>query len=77
MNTASGRMRLHRLVQVAGLRAVALVHEDEQVALGLEVRRQRLLHLLDELVDVASLVVAFLAAELVDQRAHQPRLGRR
>ena len=29
---------LHRLVQLAGLGAVALVHEDEQVALGPEVR---------------------------------------
>ena len=35
--------RLHRLVQVAGLGAVALVDEDEEVALGRKSWRQRLL----------------------------------
>ena len=64
---------LHRLVQLAGLGAVALVHEDEEVALGREVRRQRLLQLLDVAGDVADLLAVFLAAELVDQRADQPR----
>ena len=42
--------RLHRLVQLAGLGAVALVDEDEDIALGLEVRRQRLLQFLDEVL---------------------------
>ena len=42
MNIAPGQERLHRVVQLAGLGAVALVDEDEEVALGLEVRRQRL-----------------------------------
>ena len=54
---------------------MALVHEDEQVALGREVRRQRLLQLLDVAGDVADLLAVFLAAELVDQRAEQPRRG--
>ena len=34
MNMAFGQDRLHRLVQLARLGAVALVHEDEDVALG-------------------------------------------
>ena len=67
--------RLHRLVQLAGLGAVALVHEDVEVALGLEAGRQGLLHLLDVAGDVADLFAVLLAAELVDQRAEQP--GRR
>ena len=36
MNIASGSSCLHRLVQLARLGAVALVHEDEDLALGLE-----------------------------------------
>ena len=37
--------------------------------------RQGLLHLLDVAGDVADLLAVFLAAELVDQRADQPRRG--
>ena len=65
---------LHRLVQLAGLCAVALVHEDEEIAFGFEVRRQSLLHLLD-VTPMSPRPRLFLAAELVDQRANQPRLG--
>lgn len=35
-----GQQRLHGLVQVAGLGAVALVHEDVDIALGLEAGRE-------------------------------------
>jgi hypothetical protein len=38
----AGQNLLHRFVQLARLRAMALIHEHEQVALGFEVRRQRL-----------------------------------
>ena len=65
--------RLHGLVQVAGLRAVALVDEDEEIAFGLEVGRQGFLHFFDIAGDVADLFAVFLAAEFVDQRAEQPR----
>jgi hypothetical protein len=65
----------HGVVEIAGLRAVALVHEHVDVALGLEVGGHRLLDLGEELLDVAALVPAFLAAELVDERAEQPGLG--
>ena len=54
------QQRLHRLVQLARLGAVALVDEDEDVALGAEVLREALLDLLDEGVDV--LVAELLAA---------------
>ena len=55
-------------MQLAALRAVALVHEDEHLAH----RRAGLgLQLLDEGVEV----VHVLAAELVHQRAEQARLG--
>jgi hypothetical protein len=76
MNTAPGRMRLHGVVQVARLGAVALVDEHEQVALGLEPLGQRLLQLLDEALDVADRLAVLLAAELVDERADQPGLWR-
>ena len=63
-----GQHRLHRPVQLAALGAVALVHEHEDLA----DRRAGLgLQLLDERVEV----VHVLAAELVDQRAEQPRRG--
>ena len=39
---------LHRLVQLAGLGAVALVHEHEEVALGMEILGQAALDLRDE-----------------------------
>ena len=37
MNIAPGQQLLHRLVHLAGLRAMRLVDEDEDVALGGEV----------------------------------------
>ena len=64
----AGQHRLHRLVQLAALGAVALVHEDEQLAHG---RAGLLLQLLDEGVEI----IHALPAELVDQRAEQARLG--
>ena len=59
---------LHRLVELPGLGAVALVHEDEHPALGVEPLGQMAAEVLDEGVDVAFL----RRAELVDQRADQP-----
>ena len=59
---------LHRLVQLPGLGAVALVHEDEHPAPGVEPLGQVAAEVLDEGVDVAFL----RRAELVDQRADQP-----
>ena len=63
-----GHHRLHDAVQLAALRPVALVHKHEHLAdrpagLGFQ--------FLDEGVEV----VHVLAAELVDQRAQQSRLG--
>ena len=63
-----GHQRLHRAVQLAALGAVALVHEDEQLAHRLAGLR---LQFLDERVEV----VHALPAELVDQRAEQARRG--
>ena len=63
-----GHHRLHHAVQLAALRAVAFVHEDEDLADG---RAGLRFQLLDEGVEV----VHVLAAELVDQRAEQARLG--
>ena len=67
------QQRLHRLVQVATLGAVALIDEHMQVALGLEVGRQ-LLDGGDEGLGTGGAVVVALAAKLVHQRADQ-RLG--
>jgi len=66
-----GQDRLHRVVEVAGLRAMALVDEDVDVALGAKVRRQRAL----EFMHVALHVGILAACELVDEGAHEPRLG--
>ena len=63
-----GHHRLHHAVQLAALGAVALVHKDEHLAHG---RAGLRLQLLDEGVEI----VHILAAELVDQRAQQARLG--
>ena len=68
-----GQELLHRVVHLAGLGAVRLVDEDEDVALGTEVLRDLGVQLLDEVVlglVAAGLVIG--AAELVDQRADQP-----
>ena len=65
--------RLHRLVQIAALRAVAFIDKDVHIALGTKILRQRLTHLFDVAADIS--VRLFLAAEFVDQRAQQP--GRR
>ena len=62
------QQRLHRLVQLTGLGAVALIHEDKQFA---DCRTRLLLQLLDKSVEI---IHAFLA-ELVDQRAEQARFG--
>ena len=64
----AGHERLHRAVQLAALRAVALVHEDEQLAHGLAGLRGQFL---DERVEI----VHALPPELVHQRAEQARLG--
>ena len=63
-----GHHRLHHAVQLAALRAVALVHEDEHLA-------HRLAGLGLQLLDEGVEVVHVLAAELVHQRAEQARLG--
>ena len=63
----AGQNLLHRLVQLARLRAMALIHEHKQSALGFETGRQGRLHLLDELVRIAFLVSGLLAAELVNE----------
>ena len=60
--------RLHHAVQLAALRAVAFIHEDEHLADG---RAGLGFQFLDERVEV----VHVLAAELVHQRAQQPRRG--
>ena len=67
--------RLHRLVQLTRLRAVALVHEDIKVALGLEVRRKGFPDLFDITRDVPNSFAVLLPAELVNQRAEQPGRG--
>ena len=55
-------------MQLAALRAVAFVHEDEHLA-------HRLAGLRFQFLDEGVEVVHVLAAELVDQRAEQARLG--
>ena len=55
-------------MQLAALGAVALVHEDEQLA---DRRARLLLQFLDERIEITDV----LFAELVDQRAEQARLG--
>ena len=62
------QQRLHRLVQLAALGAMALVHEDEQLA---DRRARLLLQFLDERIEI----IHALLAELVDKRAEQARLG--
>jgi hypothetical protein len=64
----TGEQGLHRLVELAALRAMALVHEDEQLTDG---RAGLVLELLDERVEV----IYALLAELVNQRAKQARCG--
>ena len=64
----TGQEDLHRLVQLAGLRAVALVHEHEQFPYG---RAGLLLQLFNEGVEVVDTPVT----ELVHQRTEQPRPG--
>ena len=59
----------HGPVQLAGLGAVRLVDEDEELAPSLEAGRQALLDVLDVLVHR----VGVAAAELVDERAEEPR----
>ena len=62
------KQRLRCLVQLAGLGAVAFVYEDEDIALGVEIRRQMASNIFDECV-----YIAFIrCAELVNQRADQP-----
>ena len=61
------KQRFHGPVQAAALRAVALIHEDEQLAHGLA---RALLQLLDEGIEIRHA----WPTELVDQRAEQPRL---
>ena len=62
-----GQYRLHGFMQLARLGAVAFVHKDLDVALGLEARRQGILHLFDVAGDIPDLLALFLAAKLVDQ----------
>ena len=59
---------LHCLVELTGLGAVALIYEDEDIALGVEVFGQVAANVLDERIDIAFLC----RAELVDQRGDQP-----
>lgn len=76
-----GQDGLHRVVQQAGLGAVAFVHEDVEPAPRLEAWGQRLADRFDKPGHVPRLAaVVFVArglpadaAELVDQRADQPR----
>ena len=73
---------LHRLVEDAALRPVALVHEDEHIALRLESRRKPIRDLLQvELGTALQLDALLLArrritrhAELVDERGDEPVL---
>ena len=69
-----GQDGLHRLVQLARLGAVALVHKHVEVALGLETGGRAALQFLD-VARVPDFLAVFLAAELVDQRTEQPGLG--
>ena len=73
----AGQQLLHGVVHLAGLRAVRLVDEDEEVALGGEVLRDAGVQLADELVrrPRRASALAVGAAELVDERADEP-LGR-
>ena len=73
-NRAFGQQRLHGLVQVAGLGPVALIDEDMQIALGLEIRGQ-VLDRVDERLGAFIALLAALPAELMDQRAEQGFLG--
>ena len=59
---------LHCLVELTGLGAVALIYEDEDFALGVEILGQVAANVLDERIDVAFLC----RAELVYQRSDQP-----
>ncbi len=65
--------RLHRLMQITGLRPVAFIHEHIQIALGHEILGQGFFHFLDVALDVPHFLAVFPSAELVNQRAHQPR----
>src|ERR1019366_1143149 len=57
------------------LRAVTLVYKDVQIALGLETGRQGLFHFFNESLNVNFCITVALAAELVNERADQPRRG--
>ena len=58
----SRQQRLHRVVELTGLGAVALIYEDKDIALGVEVFGQVAANVLDKFIDVAF----FGRAELVD-----------
>src|SRR5690242_15292061 len=62
--------RFHGRMQRAGLRTMAFVDEDDQLAFGPEVDRKVPLQLVHEVVNHRALS----APELVDERADQPRL---
>ena len=66
-----GQDFLHRVVQIARLRAVTLVDKDVEVTFGFEIRRQAAFHFLNKLCNLA----LFLASKLVDERAEQPGRG--
>src|SRR5690606_7439059 len=68
------QQRFHRFMQLIGLRAVALVHKDKEVALSLKVGRERFFNFFCEGSDVSFLLEP-LSAKLVDERAEQPRIG--
>ena len=66
----------HRLVQLARLRAVALIHEYDKITFHAEVRRQRILDFFQELFVITVSNFTATATELVNQRTNDRTFGR-
>ena len=62
-------------MEFSRLSAVALVHEDIQITLGLKSWRQGLFHFLNERFNVNLSITVTLATKLVDQGTQEPRRG--
>ena len=66
----------HRLVQLARLCAVALIHEYNEIAFHAKVRRERILDFFQELLVIAVSNFTATASELVNQRTNDRTFGR-
>ena len=66
----------HRLVQLARLCAVALIHEYNEIAFHAKVRRERILDFFQELLVIAVSNFTATTSELVNQRTNDGTFGR-